>query len=254
MVLVDPGHIVLTVARPYLWPVVDQGTYAVLCFAASNTVAQAVAQGILNSAAMTVWYPQGRAPSPATGYNTTQDQHWTLVFNQAQGSGSPGFVTSDCNVAQPRVDAVSTRPLDFVPMPAEQVTVEWLGLRSLASARASALDLLERRCEKYLARTHNFIGDSQFLAYVGPQLALCNPAEDRYAPLIQDWAQINGVTAAVAYAELSMQWHSAGIATVNIHALWHKYLRLINQQTDRKAMEQMVKVQFEGEIRFGKRP
>jgi hypothetical protein len=244
----------LTTSRPYLWPIVDQETLGVVCFASTVTVAQAVAQGLINSAAMTVWYPQGRSPSPAVGYNTTQDQHWTLVFNQAQGSGSPSFVTSDCNVAQPRVDAVSTRPLDFVAMPPEQITTQWLALRALASARAAAMDLLERRCEKYLARTHNFIGDSQFLAYVGPQLALCQPDRDYYAPLILDWAQINGVAPSAAYDELNMQWHSAGIATVNIHALWHKYLRLINQQTDRKAMEQLVKVQFEGEIRYGKRP
>jgi hypothetical protein len=174
-----------------------------------------------------------------------------LVFNQALGGGG-GFVASDCNVARAEYDKLSTRPWDFKAMSADATTAEWIAQRALAADRIAALDLLERRCEKYLARTQHFVGDPVFLAYLGPELAQCDPSSEQYTGLVKDWAQINGVSNRAAYDELTMQWHSAGIATVHIHALWSKYLRLINQQTDRQAMEQLVKVQFEGEIRFGK--
>jgi hypothetical protein len=245
----------LTAIKPYLFPVVDQETYGVVCFAPTHTVANAVSQGILNTSPMTIYWPRrGNSAQPDEGYNDRNDLNSTLVFKLPPKAVSSGYVTSDCNVAQAVSHTASGRPFDFVPMEPGAITEQWRAKRSLANDRVDALDQLERRCEKYLLRTGHFISDPLFLAYIGHELALCRPLEGHYTALFADWGSINDVSAAAAYNELNMTWHSAGIATVKLHALWTKYVRLINQQHSGEAMENCVKVQFEGEIRFGKRP
>lgn len=244
----------LDVQKPYLFPVVDQESFRVLCFCLNPTIANAVSQGILNSSPMTVHYPLFGVPDPTKDYNTDIDRNIVLVlkmpdFNKIHPGG---YVTSDCNIAM-IVDSTPTgRFFDFIPA-SQTADQNWREKRKLATDRNTALELLERRCDKYLTRTTYFTGDPIFLSYIGQRLADCKPELGYYDKIICDWAEINEISPAAAYNELKMTWDSAGIATTKIHALWSKYVRKINTLQDLQKMKYHVQVEFEGEIRFGKK-
>lgn len=243
----------LDVEKPYLYPVVDQETFRVLCFCLNSTIANAVSEGLLNSSPMTVHYPlAGLAMNPVKDYNTDSQKTLALVLkmNATNKLTAGGYVTSDCNVAKVVDQTPTGRVLDFVVADSDS---DWQARRRLAQQRNDAIELLERRCDRYLSRTSYFTGDPVFLPYLAQQLALCRPELADYTAVIRDWAEIQEIEPARAYDELKMIWDSAGIAAVKVHALWRKYVRLINQLDNRRDMDACVQVQFESEFRFGKR-
>lgn len=241
----------LAQSKPYVYCLVDQASFRLVARTASAVQANALAQGLINTSPMTVYYPPQAQITPLLD-RLAQDPevNLTLVLkmNPTNQLTQGGYVVSDCNVCQIVKSTPTGRYLDFVPVEATAVSAEWQALRLLANRRSSAIDQLERRCDRYLTRTSSFSGDPIFLQYIGQQLT-----QGPDAPVFADWAEVNGSTRQAAYDELSMIWHSSGIAVTKIQALWSKYVRKINQLTEQTDLDRCVQVEFESEFRFGKR-
>lgn len=237
--------------KPYIYCLVDQASFRLVARVATAAQANALAQGLINTSPMTVYYPPQAQITPLLD-RLAQDPevNLTLVLkmNPTNQLTQGGYVVSDCNVCQIVKSTPTGRYLDFVPVEPTAVTAEWQELRLLANRRASAVDQLERRCERYLTRTSSFSGDPVFLQYIGQQLPL-GPTQ----PVFADWAEINGCSQQAAYDELNMIWHSTGIAVTKVQALWSKYVRKINQLREQAELDRCVQVEFESEFRFGKR-
>lgn len=117
----------------------------------------------------------------------------------------------------------------IVPLPEHLITHEWIERRKLARARADALWSWEVCCNKYLSeRSLDYYFPGMMDAYLAEQLQACDPKTGHYAPAIIEWATISQVEPDIAYQELKLRYEGLGLRLVRNHALYFRYVRIIN--------------------------
>jgi hypothetical protein len=242
----------LEAVKQYLFLVVDQETFGVITRCPTISIANAVSKGILNSSPMVIFYPYTSISGGINAYRDDISLNYQLV-RRGSKIVNTGFIASECNVAKIVEETPSKRFFDLVEYPKEFLSQDWYAKRWLANARADAIMVLEQRCERYLSRSKYFIGDEMFLQFLGKELDLCDPKTTTYTPAIQEWADINNRTVDAAYQELKMNYESSNISVMRIHALWNKYVEIINSKTEKSDMDNALFMQLESEFRFGSR-
>jgi hypothetical protein len=242
----------LEAVKQYLFLVVDQETFGVITRCPTISIANAVSKGILNSSPMVIFYPYTGISGGINIYRDDISLNYQLV-RRGSKIVNTGFIASECNVAKIVEETPSKRFFDLVEYPKEFLSQDWYAKRWLGNARADAIMILEQRCERYLSRSKHFIGDEMFLQFLGKELDLCDPKTTTYTPAIQEWADINNRAVDAAYQELKMNYESSNISVMRIHALWNKYVEIINSKTEKSDMEDALFMQLESEFRFGSR-
>lgn len=242
----------LDAVKQYLFLVVDQETFGVVTRCPTISIANAVSKGILNTSPMVVFYPYTSISGGINAYRDDLKLNYQLV-RRGSKIVNTGYIASECNVAKIVEETPSKRFFDLVEYPKELLSQDWYAKRHLANIRADALMVLEQRCERYLSRSKHFIGDEIFLQFLGKELDLCDPKTVSYTPAIQEWADINNRQVDSAYQELKMHYESSSISVMRIHALWNKYVEIINSKKEKSEMEDALFFQLESEFRFGSR-
>jgi hypothetical protein len=182
--------------------VVDLLTGGVLCRARSAANAHAVSLGFVNAipAILPTSVPWDVARVPPTADFNDLTQNYQYAKNV--------FVTA---------------------LPQHLITKEWLDRRTLAIARADALWAWEVCCKKYLAeRSFDYYFPGAMDAYLGEQLRACDPKTNTYTPAIIEWATISQVEPETAYQELKLRHDSLGLRLLRNHALYFRYVRILN--------------------------
>lgn len=242
----------LEAVKQYLFLVVDQETFGVVTRCPTISIANAVSKGILNTSPMVIFYPYTSVIGGVNSYRDGPEINYQLV-RRGSKIVNTGYIASECNVAKIVEETPNKRFFDLIEYPKEFLNPRWYAKRSLANIRADAMMVLEQRCERYLSRSKHFIGDEMFLQFLSRELDRCDPKTVNYTAAIQEWADINNRTVDDAYQELKMHYESSSISVMRIHALWNKYVDIINSKSEKSEMEDALFLQLESEFRFGSR-
>jgi hypothetical protein len=238
--------------KQYLFLVVDQETAKIITKCPSMSIANAVCKGILNSSVMVIHYP---FMSTRHEINQYQDDHlinYQLVRENKSTIDRSVISTSDANVYKPVERTENGKPFDIVKI--ETVSEDWLDKRKLGNFRSNRIRSLELICERYMARGNNFSNDEIFFQYLSTQLPLVNEESDHYPDSIVEWANIVGINPRQAYQELKLDYDSTGIFVMRMHAIWNKYVDIINQIPSVAEFDKHdIFINLETEIKFGKR-
>jgi hypothetical protein len=226
--------------------VVDLTNYGVLTSSNSISVANAVAQGLLNTSVLDIWLPERLQYFRDFAY--VLDKNCTVVRQTSRASA-----TSDANIGRAISKTPSGRMFDVTDTPAEEVTETWLARRQLANDRQDSLALLERKIERYASRTKNFTGDELFIPFMSQQLSQCDHVRNIYTPAVTEWAAIAGLSPAVAFNELSMKVSGCLLSVSRLNAIWVKYAARVNSFDTKAEMTQCLHDQLEMELRSGSR-
>ena len=105
---------------------------------------------------------------------------------------------------------------------------KWEDYRDLILKKAYYLGLWEFRVRQQLHRINDFYGLSSMMPFLTEQLSLCDPKNNYYTDPILEWADIQEVLPNVAYQELKMKQYGHGVVYLRSHALYSKYVRVLN--------------------------
>jgi len=192
--------------------VVDSHTDGILCECYSVSIAHSVSKGFINS---TLKILPASVPWLYDQYN--KDYNSFEVFYQH-------------------------RNMQIFEMKSELITDEFVSLKKLAKLRNSVQHVWEARCRQFLLdRNYEYFANSELEGYLLVELNNCNTTKNFYTPAITEWAELNEISADVAYQELRMRSTSIGRQHIRNHAIHQKFVNLINQQFTEKEMIKILK-------------
>ena len=226
----------MTVLRKILYLVVDQETYGVITIGKTESIANAVAAGFLNSSLMTISYV-GELGKEIADYTRSNTDNLILVRKTATiHSGS--LMTSTGNVAKSVLQTASGKQFDFELMvnPSEG----WLKKRTLGNIRSSTFAAVEAKCLRYTTKFQDFCNLDIFHAFMLDQLNKCNIQTNSYTDAIKEWASIAQITPRTAYEELRMKFDTMGMTVLRVQAVWEKYVYKINQAYDSLTFDELL--------------
>lgn len=174
-------------AEYFVW---HAGNKYILARTESSAVAQAVAEGLLNSE-IAVHFPDSPAGSPealAAKYQSYDVFNFKIVAAQ---DPDPGI----------------------------------LRMINLGRHRAEYMLKLELMINKYHLRYFGSY-DTAFYAWLGPSIARSTP--ESVDILIEEYAIIQGIDAVSAYWDLKMRWDSYALVKVKAWSFFEKFKRQIN--------------------------
>jgi hypothetical protein len=102
--------------------------------------------------------------------------------------------------------------------------------RKLLKLRSRYLYDLELLCETQLTRTAGF-DDHSLLSFVRDQLKQCDFSQDFYTSAIQEYADINEISADVAYQELCFRTEAADLIKFRVQAFYDRYSQMLTNLT-----------------------
>jgi len=241
--------------KQYLYLVVDQETYGVLTRCRSSNIANAVCKGIPNSSAMVIHYPYMGLKHGINGYEKSTVDNFKLIRKNISFKFSNASINdTEANVCEHTDQTPSGRIFDLVDFPQNLKTHEWEEKRKLANFRAEKIGNLETRCERYMSRVKQFSGDTLMLDYLSVQLREVDIEKNYYPHSIVEWSQINSVSPEAAYYELKMYYDSLSISIFRIHAIWTKYVKILNSiNNEDQLSENSVFLNLESDLKFGER-
>lgn len=209
--------------------VVDNESFLILCKTDSIRVANALCKGLVNATTMVVSIDQPMDLS----------KHYQLIQSRSVGKWGEGNAAKiDDSVPKNKKHQIKE----------VEITEDQLKKKELTNNRKYGLEHLEKGCARYSARLVNYIDDSVFYHFLSRALDDSSPEQETYSDLLKEWAEINGISPAGAYQELTMHYKSAGISVMKLHALWTKYVDRINELTDITDIHIMAINKFEVEM------
>lgn len=209
---------------------VDNESFLILCEVSSVPIANALSLGLLNTTVMVV--------------NIDQDYSDDLVFRLLQtvtvqkiGEGNAAFISKD-------LDKKKRHAIELFDSPSER----FLERKKLSKVRRTGIQNLERGCQRYLARLHDFFADTDFYSALIKELDICDPANNFYTEALIDYSKILRQDVSTTYKELKMMYDSYSASVFKMHALWRKYVDKINLLSDPREIHICSINQFESEI------
>jgi hypothetical protein len=237
--------------KQYLFLVVDQETATIITKCPSMSIANAVCKGITNSSVMVIHYAHMGTKHEINQYQDNPTLVYQLVREARLTTDVSAISTSESNVYKSVSRTENGKPFDIVKITTP--SDDWIEKRKLGNFRSNKIRSLELICERYMARGNNFSNDEIFFQYLSTQLPLVNETLDDYPAGIVEWANIVNVSPKQAYRELKLDYDSTGIFVMRVHAIWNKYVDIINQLDEETFARQDVFMNLETEIKFGKR-
>lgn len=191
--------------------VIDELTHGILCESVTPTIAYSVSLGFINSsikilAASLPWFEH------------TYDHDY-----------------NDINVHY------EFRKMEIFPLNIHLIDDEYLRIRQLAVMRNMAHRSWEVKCKQYLQnRNHDYHGMDMLGGFLSSQLDKCDPKNNYYTQAIYEWATISEVSVATAYQELKIKSESIGLQYLRNHAIYQKYVNLINKCTIQSEFKDII--------------
>lgn len=191
--------------------VVDMETEGILCESITPSIAQAVSLGFMNS---TIKVLPGSFPRFAELYEK-------YSFNQ-----------SDTYYTHQNMQVKEMNP--------NIVNDKWIASKKLAHLRNNFHTAWEARCKQFLQnRNHDFHTLGVFDGYLWNQIEKCNPTVGYYTQAIHEWASISETLPETAFQELKMKSESIALQYIRNHAVYQRYVYLINKEKTEKEMRRV---------------
>jgi hypothetical protein len=188
--------------------VVDMETEGILCESITPSIAQAVSLGFINSTIKVL----------PMSYSVFKERYGHYDFNQHKVYYT--HQNMQVNIMNPNI-----------------VDDKWVDSKQLAHTRNNFHTAWEARCKQFLQnRNHDFHTLGVLDGYLWNQIEKCDPPNNHYTQAIQEWASISEISAAAAYQELKMRSESIALQYIRNHAVYQKYVHLINKEKTEKEM------------------
>ena len=183
-------------------------TEGVLCESTTPSIAQAVSLGFINSTIKVLPLSFSKFKETYGHYNFNQLDTFYTHQNMQVKEMNPNIVTD-----------------------------KWISTKKLAHLRNNFHSAWEARCKQFLQnRNHDFHTLGVFDGYLWNQIEKCDPTNNYYTQAIQEWASISDVCPDTAYQELKMRAESIALQYIRNHAVYQRYVQLINKETTEKAL------------------
>jgi hypothetical protein len=191
-------------ANYYVW---HTGSTYVLCQPPTLSCAQAVVQGILNTAIQVM-------------FHSNVDSYSKIDLNKQykKNNTSEGYVES-------------------TDMPPDR---DILDLIKLATIRTKYLHKLELKTLAYIQRFQGLY-DETTLYYVGSALSLSNPDLNKFDFAILEYANMLNIEPKSAYNDLKMKFDSYKMLKIKSYASYEKYKTEINNYTNKNDIKNIYK-------------
>lgn len=240
--------------KEYLFLVVDNDSSGILTNCVSASCANAVSRGILNSSVMVIKFSFMRNNHEINRYQDNNQLNFKLIRLYDPEELKKKLINwkGEANNYQYQESKNPAVAFDIVPLDQKHLTEDWLNKRKICNLRSRHLRNLETMCERYVARTKTFFSDEIFLQYLATQLPLVQQNKDQYPESIKEWAETRSMSNGAAYNELKMMYESSGIVIMRAHAIWHKYVDLINSLETEEDLKSIY-ARIETELIHGER-
>jgi hypothetical protein len=191
-------------ANYYVW---HTGSTYVLCQPPTLSCAQAVVQGILNTAIQVM-------------FHSNVDSYSKIDLNKQykKNNTSEGYVES-------------------TDMPPDR---DILDLIKLATIRTKYLHKLELKTLAYIQRFQGLYDDST-LYFIGSALSLSNPDLNKFDFAILEYANMLNIEPKNAYNHLKMKFDSYKMLKIKSYASYEKYRNEINNYIDKNDIKNIYK-------------
>ena len=193
-------------ANYYVW---HTGSTYVLCQPPTLSCAQAVVQGILNTAIQILFH----TPENIDSYSKIDLSMRYKKNNTAEGR------------------------IESTDMPPEQ---DILDLIRLAEIRKKYLHKLELKTLAYIQRFQGLY-DETTLYYIGSALSLSNPDLNKFDFAILEYANMLNIDPKSAYNDLKMKFDSYKMLKIKSYASYEKYKIEINNYTNKNDIKNIYK-------------
>lgn len=191
-------------ANYYVW---HTGSTYVLCQPPTLSCAQAVVQGILNTAIQVV-------------FHSNIDNHSLIDWNKKYKKN---------NTAEGYVESTDIPPDRDI-----------LDLIRLAEVRTKYLHKLELKTLAYIQRFQGLYDDST-LYFIGSALSLSNPDLNKFDFAILEYANMLNIEPKNAYNHLKMKFDSYKMLKIKSYASYEKYRNEINNYIDKNDIKNIYK-------------
>lgn len=191
-------------ANYYVW---HTGSTYVLCQPPTLSCAQAVVQGILNTAIQVV-------------FHSNINNHSLIDWNKKYKKN---------NTAEGYVESTDIPPDRDI-----------LDLIRLAEIRTKYLHKLELKTLAYIQRFQGLY-DETTLYYVGSALSLSNPDLNKFDFAILEYANMLSIEPKNAYNDLKMKFDSFKMLKIKSYASYEKYKIAINNYTNKNDIKNIYK-------------
>jgi hypothetical protein len=191
-------------ANYYVW---HTGSTYVLCQPPTLSCAQAVVQGILNTAIQVV-------------FHSNIDNHSLIDWNKKYKKN---------NTAEGYVESTDIPPDRDI-----------LDLIRLAEIRTKYLHKLELKTLAYIQRFQGLYDDST-LYFIGSALSLSNPDLNKFDFAILEYANMLNIEPKNAYNHLKMKFDSYKMLKIKSYASYEKYRNEINNYIDKNDIKNIYK-------------
>jgi hypothetical protein len=191
-------------ANYYVW---HTGSTYVLCQPPTLSCAQAVVQGILNTAIQVV-------------FHSNIDNHSLIDWNKKYKKN---------NTAEGYVESTDIPPDRDI-----------LDLIKLAEIRTKYLHKLELKTLAYIQRFQGLYDDST-LYFIGSALSLSNPDLNKFDFAILEYANMLNIEPKNAYNHLKMKFDSYKMLKIKSYASYEKYRNEINNYIDKNDIKNIYK-------------
>lgn len=188
--------------------IVDMETDGILCESTTPSIAQSVSLGFMNSTIKMLPMSFSRFAEEYGKYNFNQLENFYTHQNMKVEKMNPALVTD-----------------------------KWINAKKLAHLRNNFHTAWEARCKQFLQnRNHDFHTLGVFDGYLWNQIEKCDPKNNYYTQAIQEWASISDILPDVAYQELKIRAESIALQYIRNHAVYQRYVQLINKERTEKEM------------------
>jgi hypothetical protein len=191
--------------------VIDELTHGILCESISISIAHSVSLGFINSSVKIL---ASSLPWLENNYNYNYNdigQHYEF------------------------------KKMKILPLKENLINDEYLNIKRLAILRNSYHRSWETKCKQHLQnRNHDYHGLSMLGGYLNIQLEQCKPQLNFYTSAIHEWAIISEVPVATAYQELRIKSDTIGIQYLQNHAIYQKYVNLLNKCLHKTELEDVI--------------
>jgi hypothetical protein len=193
--------------------VVDMETEGVLCESITPSIAQAVSLGFINSTIKVLPLSFSKFKEMYENYNFNQLDIFYTHQNMQVKEMNPNIVTD-----------------------------KWISSKKLAHLRNNFHTAWEARCKQFLQnRNHDFHTLGVLDGYLWNQIEKCDPLNDYYTQAIHEWASISDVPPDTAYQELKIRAESIALQYIRNHAVYQRYVHLINKERTEKEMRKVFR-------------
>lgn len=116
---------------------------------------------------------------------------------------------------------------------------EWLRYRTIIQNRLHLFNIWESFVSGTLARTHRYKWD-EFHTMATLELAKCDPRNNIYTPVLEEYARTLEQPCDIVYKELKLRTETDTITRFRITALAEKWKRKINQVVSKEENTQLI--------------